>query len=606
MSGPVAVVRPEREAAGPLTAAPRVSVVMPVHDVAPFVEEAVCSLLRQTYRDFELIVVDDGSTDGSGDLVAAIPDPRIRLVRAPHVGLVRAENLGLRLARGELVMRADGDDLYLSTLLERLVETLDAHPTAAGAGAWSRQFGARQRVLRTPAEPRAIRRRLRVGCTISQPVLVRAEVLREVGGYRDVVWEDWDLWVRIAARWDLRCVQECLSLYRYRPGSLSRRGSRLARARANLRARLAAARALGVDLRSALRLARSLAVLPLHWALDLVGVPPPGAGEDPADRPPTVSVVVPTFRRPALLARCLEGVEAQRPRADEVVVVHRPEDAESAAFLETWVAGDPARRRAVAVEGPGLVRALAAGTEAARGEVLAYLDDDAVPRPGWLEELLRGFLDPTVGAVGGRFVDHVDGRAVEGRTGTVGRVTWYGRVIGRHELETEHYGDVEFLGGANWAVRREVAYHDPRLLVASTGLVLANELDSCLTVRRLGRRVLYTPWAVVDHYTTSYRDPELGSRVSGDDVVTSAANYTYALLKYLPLPRRAAFLVYAFAVGSSTLPGPLRVAVEAVRDRRRAAAMARRIGATWRGRREGIRMYRAWRAEAPGRPGRQA
>ena len=206
----------------------------------------------------------------------------------------------------------------------------------------------------------------------------------------------------------------------------------------------------------------------------------------------------------------------------------------------------------------------------------------------------------TVGGVGGRFVDHVDGRERTGRTRRVGRITWYGRVIGRHDRDTEYHGDVEVLPGANMAFRRPLVHMDGRLLHTANGLALANELDACLTVRRLGHRLVFTPEAVVDHYTTSYRDPRLGSRVAGDDIGTSAANYTYTLLKYLPAPRRPAFLLYAFLLGSSMLPGPGRALAELAASPRRAWAMAQRIGPTWRGRATGISMYRAWRRE--GRP----
>jgi GT2 family glycosyltransferase len=229
--------------------------------------------------------------------------------------------------------------------------------------------------------------------------------------------------------------------------------------------------------------------------------------------------------------------------------------------------------------------------------VVAFLDDDAVPRPDWLQELRRGFVDWTVAGVGGRFVNHVNGGERGGRTRRVGRITWYGRVIAHHDKETDYRGDVDVLPGANMAFRRPLIHHDGRLLYASTGLALANELDACLTVRRLGHRLLYTPEAVVDHFITSYRDPRLGSRVAGADVITSAANYTYALLKYLPAHRRLAFLVYAYLVGSSMLPGPARALVEFAASPRRARAMAHRIELTWRGRRAGMAMYRAWRRE---------
>ena len=247
------------------------------------------------------------------------------------------------------------------------------------------------------------------------------------------------------------------------------------------------------------------------------------------------------------------------------------------------------------METAGNVHALAAATRVASCETVAYVDDDAVPRDGWLEELRRAFLDPTIGAVGGAFVEHVEAREMHGTAKRVGGVTWYGRVFGRHAKTTDYYGDVEWLTGANMAFRRNLVCHDPRLLHTPSGLAVGNDLDTSLTVRRLGPRVLFSPSAVVDHYASSFRDPVLGSRVAGDDVFTSAANHTYALLKYLSPARRIAFFVYGFGVGSAMLPGPARVVAEAFRSRARARAIARRLPATWRGRLKGIEMYRRWR-----------
>jgi GT2 family glycosyltransferase len=311
--------------------------------------------------------------------------------------------------------------------------------------------------------------------------------------------------------------------------------------------------------------------------------------------PSPISVVVPTYGRPDLLGRCLDALDAQEPGPAEVVVVARPDDRPTMQMLDRWTAEDPERRRMVHVDRPGLVHALDAGTRAVRCEAVAYLDDDAIPRPGWLAELGIGLLDPTVGAVGGSLVDYVRGVPRTGRTRRVGVITWYGRIIGRHHLQTEHYGDVDWLTGSNVAIRTELARHDANLVHTSNGLALANDLDTSLSVRRAGYRVLFSPWAVVEHHTTSFRDSALGTRVAGPDVETSAANHTYALLKFLPRGRRATFLCYAFVVGQASLPGPLRALAEVPRSRERARAMAARIPGVWRGRRLGMEMWRRWR-----------
>src|SRR5262249_11903770 len=98
--------------------------------------------------------------------------------------------------------------------------------------------------------------------------------------------------------------------------------------------------------------------------------------------PVPASVVVPTHGPPEVLERCLDGLEAQDPCPAEIVVVARPDDEPTAILLDRWRSADPQRHRVVHVHRPGLVYALDAGTRAVRAEVVAYLDDDAVPSPG--------------------------------------------------------------------------------------------------------------------------------------------------------------------------------------------------------------------------------
>ena len=112
---------------------PRVSIVVPLFDKAAYVRRALESIASQTFRDFEVVVVDDGSTDNGAALVEAFPDPRLRLVRQANAGPAAARNRGIDEARGELLAFLDADDEWLPTFLEKTVATLDAEPEAATA-----------------------------------------------------------------------------------------------------------------------------------------------------------------------------------------------------------------------------------------------------------------------------------------------------------------------------------------------------------------------------------------------------------------------------------------------------------------------------------------
>jgi glycosyltransferase involved in cell wall biosynthesis len=108
-----------------------VSVIIPLYNKAPYIQRALNSVLAQTLRDFELIVVDDGSTDIGGEIVARCSDPRVRLIRQKNAGPGAARNRGLGEAQGELVAFLDADDEWLPEFLARTSEYLDAHAEVA-------------------------------------------------------------------------------------------------------------------------------------------------------------------------------------------------------------------------------------------------------------------------------------------------------------------------------------------------------------------------------------------------------------------------------------------------------------------------------------------
>jgi GT2 family glycosyltransferase len=114
----------------------KISVIMPAYNRASFIGETIESILGQTYQDWELIIVDDGSTDNTQEVVSRYPDPRIRCVRQANAGETAARNAGLSLAKGEYIACIDSDDLMLPHNLEVLLKTLEADPEAGCAYGW--------------------------------------------------------------------------------------------------------------------------------------------------------------------------------------------------------------------------------------------------------------------------------------------------------------------------------------------------------------------------------------------------------------------------------------------------------------------------------------
>lgn len=207
---------------------PRLSVLLPVRDGARFLREALASVLAQTLQDFELLVVDDGSTDETPAILASIGDARLRVVRQERLGLVAALNRAIADARAPLLARMDADDVALPERFERQAAYLDTRPPAAlvvpGVEAID-EDGRPGATLVLPDDDAALRRRLLLRNPFTHgSVVVRAEAVALAGGYRTEYGanEDYDLWRRIAREWELGAISETLYRYREHPAAVTR------------------------------------------------------------------------------------------------------------------------------------------------------------------------------------------------------------------------------------------------------------------------------------------------------------------------------------------------------------------------------------------------
>ena len=207
---------------------PRVSVVIPVFNAGDYLAQALRSVARQTYRDFEVVVVDDGSTDPRtlAILEAAAREPGVSVHRTPNGGPSRARNLGVERARGAYVLPLDADDYLAPAFLAKTVPLLDADPALGVVYTWVGLVGGHHGVWRTGGFSVTD---LLSRCTIHVSSLYRRKLWEDVGGYdpRFVEsCEDWDFWLGAAQRgWTGRCVPEVLVYYRRSPTSRER-GSR--------------------------------------------------------------------------------------------------------------------------------------------------------------------------------------------------------------------------------------------------------------------------------------------------------------------------------------------------------------------------------------------
>jgi glycosyltransferase involved in cell wall biosynthesis len=210
---------------------PVVSVVMVVCNVDRFLAESIESILGQTYRDFEFIIVDFGSTDDSKSIVSsyASSDSRIRFHEIPICGLAEARNAGCLLAQGTFIAVMDADDVSVRDRLMLEVDFMDKHPGVSvlgGAVEWIDTNGKALIRRDNPVGNQEIQSALLERCPLWQPtVLMRRDAFVTVGGYRPpfAPAEDHDLWLRVAEHFQIANLKEVVLRYRIHPYQVSMR-----------------------------------------------------------------------------------------------------------------------------------------------------------------------------------------------------------------------------------------------------------------------------------------------------------------------------------------------------------------------------------------------
>ncbi len=285
------------------------------------------------------------------------------------------------------------------------------------------------------------------------------------------------------------------------------------------------------------------------------------SGAEPNDSlPRTVSVLLCTYRRPADLARCIEALSHQVRLPDEIVVVLRDIDVETRYYLSGSLPANLTIRVAE-VHQPGLVAARNVGLDACRGDIVAMIDDDAVPYPWWCERLLQHFqANPRLGGLGGRDRCY-NGKEFDDREmGPVGKLGWIGRRVGNHHVGTGGLREVDILKGANMSYRRQAVSSlrfDTRL--RGSGAQPYEDIAFSLAVHRKGWTLMYDPEVLVDHYEGAREEIRYYTATIPVADATGFRNFAYNGVvavwdEFSPL-RRTAFLLWSILVGTRVCPG---------------------------------------------------
>ena len=210
---------------------PKISVIIPAYNAEKFIKEAIDSVLGQTFRDFELIVLNDCSRDRTEEIILSYTDERIVYHKnEQNMGVAGTLNRGLAAARGEYIARMDADDISLPERFARQAEYLDTHPDVAVLGTNVETFDENGPVCTgwSATDPKQMKVDLLFSCGLAHPsVMMRREVVQALGGY-DLAFEgmeDYDLWCRVAETHGVTTLKEILFRYRVHGGQVTKNPS---------------------------------------------------------------------------------------------------------------------------------------------------------------------------------------------------------------------------------------------------------------------------------------------------------------------------------------------------------------------------------------------
>ena len=198
---------------------PKVTVLMPVYNGEKHLNDAVNSILNQTFKNFEFIIINDASTDGTYEILKSFSDPRIRIyTNKNNMGIAKSLNFGIKMSKGEYLARQDSDDTSTPKRLNKQVYFLDTHPDYAIVGSFARvlnEYSEELRVRKRPTEDADIRQYLKTdNCIIHGSVMIRMSSLLNVGLYDESMdkSQDYELWLRLSKKYKLTNIPEFLYL----------------------------------------------------------------------------------------------------------------------------------------------------------------------------------------------------------------------------------------------------------------------------------------------------------------------------------------------------------------------------------------------------------
>jgi glycosyltransferase involved in cell wall biosynthesis len=211
-----------------MTHQPQVSVIVPAYNAMKYLPATLDSILQQTFTNFEVLIINDGSCDNIIEWCTQITDSRVKLISQRNMGLSSARNTGINHSQGEYIALLDSDDTWAKTKLEKQVKYLESHPSVDLVHSWIELMNengvSTGRILKSFAEGNVWKQLLQQNTIACLSVMVRRHCLKTVGGFDEKLrsLEDWDMWIRIAKSYEFGVIKEPLAYYRQIPTSMSK------------------------------------------------------------------------------------------------------------------------------------------------------------------------------------------------------------------------------------------------------------------------------------------------------------------------------------------------------------------------------------------------
>ena len=281
-----------------------------------------------------------------------------------------------------------------------------------------------------------------------------------------------------------------------------------------------------------------------------------------AEAKPRFTVAIPTFERPAYLRRAVRSVLMQTRVPDEILVVHRSDDSETVSTFNALLNLPHGNLlRFVAVDEPGFLPPIWQAVQNCSGDVIAFVDDDAEAHRDWLERLSAFYVDPSIGGVGGRYLNYFNGvRQDPPAVDVAGKLYWYGRFVGNmyKDFRPGRPISVDCLIGGNMSYRVSLAKKCLPTRALNHDVAFHWELDMALKIKKLGYRIVYEPGAVVDHHSAPRKISGMRTR-NYEGIYYANYNFAYIIMRHFNMFRRLGYIGYTAVFGEETSPGLARL-----------------------------------------------